>query len=514
MIGFRRYRGFALAAAGLCLWAGPLCAQGPADTPDAASALEQSAGPPKPPRLLVTVGKSLIVDSPLNIQRVSVANGDLIEAVAVGPKEVLINGKAPGETSLVIWQQSGSRLVYDLVVRVSPVKLEAVRQQIARDFPNDDINVTFDNDAVFVRGTVADVLSADRVTAIAGTIGKTVNLLHVKVPPVDPQVLLKVRFANVDRSASLNLGVDLSSGAFNQHTALGTGSPVSTDGNKTINIGSAVNVLLFRTDLNLLAAIEALQSKNQLEMLAEPNVLAISGKQASFLAGGEFPFPMVQPGAGGNTITISWREYGVRLGFLPQVTPRGTIRLEVAPEVSSLDYTNSVTVGGVTIPALTNRRVKTEVELESGQTFAIAGLLNNQLIESFSKVPGIGDIPILGKLFQNKSVTNKRTELLVIITPEIVRPVPAGEKPPELSFTRPEIRDRKPMPVQPGLDKTGPVPVHPPTETIPLEQLVQEQKRGQSVTAPTTPAFQIIPMTPVASPAAAAPAAPSGGSQP
>ena len=184
-------------------------------------AQEQAPTPQVPAGLMVTVGKSLIVDSPLNIQRFSVANGDLIEAVAVGPKEVLINGKAPGETSLVVWQQSGNRLLYDLVVRVSPVKLDAVRQQIARDFPDDDINVTFDNDAAFVRGTVPDVISADRVMAIAGTLGKSVNLLHVKVPAVEPQVLLKVRFADVDRSGRANLGVNLASGAFNQGTAAG-----------------------------------------------------------------------------------------------------------------------------------------------------------------------------------------------------------------------------------------------------------------------------------------------------
>jgi len=498
MTAFRHNRSLALAAAGLCFLAGTLGAEGPADTRGSSAAQEQTMTPQVPPRLMVTVGKSLIVDSPLNIQRLSVANGDLIEAVAVGPKEVLINGKAPGETSLVVWQQSGSRLLYDLVVRVSPVRLDAVRQQIARDFPDDDINVTFDNDAVFVRGTVPDVISADRVMAIAGTLGRSVNLLHVKVPDVEPQVLLKVRFADVDRSASLALGVNLSSGAGNQNSAVGTGSPVSTDGNKTISISQAVNVFLFRTDINLLAAIQALQSKNQLQMLAEPNVLAISGKQASFLAGGEFPFPMVQPGAGTAAISISWREYGIRLIFLPVVTPRGTIRMEVAPEVSSLDYTNSVTVMGVTVPGLTSRKVKTEVELESGQTFAIAGLLDNQITESFSKVPGIGDVPILGKLFQTKQTSRSNSELLVIITPEVVRPIPAGQKPPDVGFTSPYILDRKPAPAQPGMDKTGPVPVHPASDTIAVEELEQDRKKGQASSAPTTPAFQIIPMVPVA----------------
>ena len=510
MAGFRN-RTLPLAVAGVCLLAGPLRTEGPADARDSASVQEPAPIPQGPGKLMVTVGKSLIIDSPLNIQRVSVANGELIEAVAVGPKEVLINGKAPGETSLVVWQQSGNRLLYDLVVRVSPAKLDAVRQQIARDFPDDDINVTFDNDTAFVRGTVSDVVSADRVMAMAATLGKSVNLLRVKVPAVEPQVLLKVRFADVDRSVSSQLAINLASGAFNQGTALGTGSPISTDGAKTFSVSSAVNVLLFRNDINLVAAIQALQSKNQLEMLAEPNVLAISGKPASFLAGGEFPFPMVQPGQGGSAITISWREYGVRLSFLPVVTPRGTIRLEVAPEVSSLDFTNSITVMGVTIPALSSRRVKTEVELESGQSFAIAGLLDNEVTETFSKVPGIGDIPILGKLFQSRQKSRKNTELLVIITPEVVRPVPAGQPAPDLVFESPYLRDRKPAPAQPGMDKTGPVPVNPPVDTLPVEQLVEDTKQGQAAPAPTVPAFQIIPMTPVPPANPGIPTTPPGG---
>ena len=164
----------------------------------------------------MTVGKSLIIDSPLNIQRVSVADGDLVEAVAVNPKEVLLNGKGPGETSLIVWQQNGNRLVYDLTVRMSPLKLEAVREQIAREFPDSDINVTFDNDTAFLRGAVKDVIAAERVVAIAATLGKTVNLLRVEVPPVETQILLKVRFADVDRTASSELGVDLASTALNQ----------------------------------------------------------------------------------------------------------------------------------------------------------------------------------------------------------------------------------------------------------------------------------------------------------
>ena len=473
----------------------------PAQPPNSAAVQTVSAVSATPdeapnPKLMVTVGKSLIIDSPLNITRVHVANGTFAEAVAVNPKEVLINGTAPGETSLIVWQQSGNRLVYDLTVRMSGRQLDAVRQQIARDFPTEDVNVTFENDTAFVRGTVKDVVSAERVMAVASTLGKAINLLRVEIPPVEPQILLKVRFANVDRSTSLALGLNLFNQSFNQSSSLGTGSALFPDPmTGKIPVPSAVNLLFNRPDINLVAEIQALQGKNLLEMLAEPNLLAISGEQASFLAGGEFPFPVIQPSAtGAASVSIMWREYGVRLNFLPTVTPRGTIRLKVAPEVSSLDYTNAVTLQGFVIPGLSSRRVQTEVELDSGQTFVIAGLLDNQTRDALSKVPGISAIPVLGKLFQSKTVSRSNSELLVIITPELVRPIPSGQTAPELSFPSPFLPNNTNTALRhPGMDKTGPVPVKPPIESLPYERLAQPPKQGQA----SAPAQQIlIPVTP------------------
>jgi pilus assembly protein CpaC len=462
---------------------------------------EQATPPAVAGKLVVTVGKSLTIDSPLKIKRLSSANGNLVEAVAIGPREILINGKAPGETTLIIWQENDVRLVYDLTVRVSPSRLNAVREQIARDFPESGINVTFDNETVFVRGTVKDLVEAERVVAIASTLGKVVNLLRVEVPAVEPQILLRVRFANVDRSASLDLGLNLASGAFNQSSAVGTGSPISQNGGQTITLSQAVNIFFFRKDLNLAAALQALQAKRLLEMLAEPNLLVINGTAARFVAGGEFPYPMVQPGSGTNSVTIAFKEYGVRLGFLPLITPRGTIRLQVAPEVSALDYTNAVTISGTTIPGTSTRRVQTEVELESGQSFVIAGLLDNQVTESLSKVPGIGDIPLLGKLFQTKSVSRSNTELLVIITPEIVRPIPPDQPAPELKFTSPFLNRNSNVPVyQPGIDKTGPVPVHPPEESIPVERLLQQQQQKVQPAPGSSPQQNLL--LPLATPAA------------
>ncbi|HJT89634.1 MAG TPA: pilus assembly protein N-terminal domain-containing protein [Bryobacteraceae bacterium] len=497
---------------GLALTAALLAAIPRAEAESALASLAQQeqggAAQNAPGKLTVTVGKSLIIDSPMNIQRISVANGDLVEAVAVNPKEVLINGKQPGDTSLIIWQQNGSRLIYDLTVRMSPAKLDAVRDQLAREFPNDNINVTYENDTAFVRGTVKDVTAADRVMSIASTLGKTVNLLRVEVPPVDTQILLKVKFANVDRSARIDLGINLASGALNQTTSVTTGqfTPITVAGNsntvggKTANttqysVADALNIFMFRPDLNLAATIKALQARNLLEMLAEPNVLAIDGKPASFVSGGEFPFPMLQGGAGVGAVTIAFREYGIRLNFLPVVTPRGTIRLQVAPEVSSLDFAHAVTFEGFTIPALSTRRVQTEVELDAGQSFVIAGLLDNEETENFNKIPGIGDIPILGKLFQTKSVSRSNTELLVIVTPEIVRPIPANQPVPTLNYPGKFLKPNSNIEMrQPGISQTGPVPVQPPSDSIPVEQLEEKQRPGQAGAAPTVPPFQLVPV--------------------
>ena len=472
-------------------------------------------------QLTVTVGKSLAIDSPLAIKRLAFANGALVDAQAIGPKEVLINGKAPGETSLIIWQEDGTRLIYDLTVRVSPQRLNAVRQQIARDYPDADINVTFDNDTAFVRGTIKHVTDADRIMAIVGSMSKAVNLLKVEVPPVEPQILLKVRFANVDRSSSRQLGLNLATTAFNQVTSVGTGPSILsslTGGLSSAVIGTAPNIVALRPDINLLAEIQALESKSMLEMLAEPNLLTYSGTKASFNAGGEFPYLTPQPTAGGTILTIEFKQYGVLLNFLPRVTPQGTIHMQVNPEVSALDYTNTVTISGTAVPGLTTRRVSAEVDLESGQTFVIAGMLDKQITEAFSKIPGLGDIPILGKLFQSKTITKNNSELMIIITPEIVRPIPAQQPVPELKWTVPFMSDNSPFPMrQPGLDVTGPVPTHAPAQTMPLEQLIQQQKLIQAspINTPLTVGVPVGPMGPGVPPGAgsAPAAAPAAGGQ-
>jgi len=472
----RRFHYLAAAAGALWTLAGL-----PATLP--AAGLEAQNAP-----LVVTVGKSLVLDNAMNIQRISVANGDLAEAVAVNPREVLINGKAPGETSLIIWQQGGPRLLFDLAVRASNSKLDNVRGQLARELPGQDVSVYLEGDSVFLHGTAKDMISADRAAAMAATLGKVVNLLHVVTPVEEPQVLLKVRFADVDRSVSSQLGMNLfSTGAANTigGTTTGQFSPPTVEIPQpgtpvTATLTNALNIFLYRPDLNLGATIQALESKNLLQILAEPNVLAMNGKKASFLSGGQFPVPVVQGGANVGAVTIQFREFGVKLDFLPTITPRGTIRLEVTPEVSTLDYSNGVVLSGFTIPAIDTRRVQTEIELENGQSFAIAGLLDNRLNETIDKIPGLGNIPLLGKLFQSRVLSKSNSELLIMVTPELVRPVPAGQARPDLPMVKPFLKGPiKEAPRNPGIDITGPVPVKPERDTIPLEELQQLQKKEQ-----------------------------------
>lgn len=476
-------------------------------------AAAQTQTPPKD--LTLSVGKSLVLDSPVEVRRVSVGNPDVLDAVGVSEREVLVNGKSAGETSLIVWQEGGNRLLFDVTVRQANTRLETVKQELARELPDQDVTVNVDKDAVFLHGTVKDLVSSRRAVAIASALGKTVNLLNVNVPPSEQQILLKVRFASVDRSIGSQLGLNLfSTGATNTIGSVGTeqfnpptldvqGSGKNTQ--TTVSLSDALNLFLFRPDLNLGATIRALQTRNLLEILAEPNLLALNGKEASFLAGGEYPYPTVQGGGAGGfvAITIQFREFGIKLRFTPVVTPRGTIHLRVAPEVSSLDFTNGLVYQGFNIPALSTRRMQTEVELESGQSFAIAGLLDNRVSETLSKVPGLGDIPILGKLFQSRLLNRNKSELLVMVTPELVRPIPAGQATPQVDMPKEFMKQgTQKAPRTPGMDVTGPVPVKSALETMPVEQLMEQQKRESEPAAAPLVAYPVlqIPVVP-ASPA-------------
>ncbi len=462
--------------------------------------------------LFVTVGKSLVVESPVNIQRVSVGDSKTAEALAVTPREVLVNGKAVGETSLIIWQAGGNRLLFDLRVRPSATPVETVRSELAKELPGQDVSVAVQGANVFLRGTVETAGGAERAENIAATLGKVVNLLRVKTPAVEDQILLKVKFADVDRAATQELGVNIfSSGATNTIGSVSTqqfAAPVlnmSSGGSQrataSATLQDALNVFLFRPDLNLGATIRALEQRSLLQLLAEPNLLTINGKPASFLAGGEFPVPVVQSGVGGaGAVTIQWREFGVRINFLPVMTPRGTIRLRVAPEVSSLDTAHGVVVSGFSVPAIATRRVQTEVELEPGQSFALGGLLDNRVTDNWNKVPGLGDIPLIGKLFRSRALNKTNSELVVLVTVELVRPIPQGQPLPDVHPSVPFLKGAPTQaPQQPPMSVTGPVPVRGTKDTVPYEEL----KPGATTAAPQSAApttFQLVPMAPTTAP--------------
>jgi pilus assembly protein CpaC len=429
------------------------------------------------PVLTVPLNKSIVLERTNGVRRISVSNPEIAEAVAVSATEILLNGKTAGETNLIVWDPKGNRTNFDVRVLSDSTGLDAIQSELNAEV-GPGVTVTVDNKTVFLRGTVRDAITADRAVNIASALGKVVNLLRVAVPSSTPQILLKVRFATISRSAAEQLGFNVFSqnqkGIANATTTeFGQYPSLSSQSGVPLSFSDLLNIFYFRPDLNIGAYIQALEAKNILQVLAEPNLLTVSGEQASFLAGGEFPFPTIQGGAAGvGQITVQFKEFGIRLSFLPVVTPRGSILLRVMPEVSSLDYSNGLTVNGFNVPGLASRRVQTEVELENEQSFVIAGLLDKQVTEQLNKVPGLASIPVLGKLFESKSFSRSDTELLVVVTPELVSPIPAGAKIPgvsmPMSFGK-DVPDKAPR--TPGADVTGaPAPIQR-VDTLPIEQL-------------------------------------------
>jgi pilus assembly protein CpaC len=446
--------------------------------------------------LAVAVGKTVLVDCARPVARVATGLGEFAEASVITPTEIMVNGKAPGETSLIIWDTQGGRQFFNVSVlagdSVSSSRLNAIRRELRTELPGQTLKVSSEGDTIFLRGTVNDLTSNDRAFRIASTAGKVVDLLNVAVPAADPQILLKVNFASVDRSLAKQMGINLFSlGLGNTVGGITTGQftpPVISGGSGGSNgVGAGGYTATFTNELNFLAFfpslkggadIQALETKGVVEVLAQPNLLATNGKQASFLAGGEYPYPVVQGGSGGAgaSVTIMFKEYGVRLNFIPTITPRGTIRLQVAPEVSSLDFTNAVEVSGFDVPAISTRKVKTEVELSDGQSFVLGGLLDNRETETFEKIPFIGDIPILGKFFQSMSKSRTNTELIVIVTPEIVSPIPAGAPVPALKYPAPFLPPNSGMPLNNPDAKTPANTPAPAPPTMPVEKLIESMQ--------------------------------------
>ena len=385
----------------------------------------------------VLVGQSRVINFDRSIGRFSISNPDVAEAVMVSPNQVLVNGKTFGQVNFIAWEKSDQKfIVFDVFVRAN---LSLIDSQIRALFPKDDIRLSQANGSVVLSGTVADPQSAQQADAVVQAAGfKTVNMLQSPVTDAT-QVQLQVRVAEVSRQKLKEFGTTLASVNSTSFLTqgggpgtLGSNNPGSRSENGNILtefVGSAVNLFLFNSGLNTAAYIRALRTNGALRALAEPNLIAMNGQTASFLAGGEFPIPVVQGSQNGSAVTIQFKEYGVRLNFKPTIIDEDHIRLELEPEVSTIDFANGVRFNGFVIPALRTRRAKTGVELRDGQSFALAGLLDNNETRSLSKIPVIGDIPILGNLFKSSSFQKQETELMFIITADLVKPVNSDELP-------------------------------------------------------------------------------------
>ena len=470
-------------------------------SPGAIIAGSAASVPSSPTAVDLLVGRSTILNVASPIARVSLTVPDIADAMVTSPQQLLIHGKTPGTISLFVWDRAGGISTYEVNVRRD---LSQLVEQMKQLFPGELITVTGSGKDVIISGTVSSKYVVDKAADVAGGYVEkkenVVNLLKQQEGVASNQVLLRVRFAEVSRSALQELGVNFIANGykndwFGRTTTQQFAAP-DFDASKPggLTFSDFLNVFLFNSKHNVGAVIKALQSKGLFESLAEPNLIATNGKEASFLAGGEYPYPVVQPGSGGNSVTIMFKEFGVRLSFTPTVLGGDLINLKVRPEVSSLDFSNAIVLQGFRVPALSTRRTDTEVELQDGQTFAIAGLLNNTLNNTMQKIPGIGDIPVLGYLFRSRAYQKNATELVVMITPQIVRRGSTG------------VSEGLPSLVEPYMDAPTKTYAPPAPYTGSPRTAPNQPQKGKTGGAPqpdaAAPAPAVEPMTAQSAPAA------------
>ncbi len=435
-----------LALALVATLASPTQAAAPAPQPPAAqertaAATDQASYP----RIVITAGRSSVLTSDFDVKRLAITNPAIADATAVQPREILIDAKTPGTVSLIIWGGGTERKQYDIVVQPA---ITTLQQRLQELFPGEDIQVSVNDEALVLSGRVSStnvMLKAGEIAQASSPKVKVINMLQLPGGLDSQQVMLQVRFAEVNRRALTELGVNLFTGATGYKNVLTRSTTQQFaapgyDNLKTTHVGDTLvssegeitfsdflNLFIFSNKYNMGVVIRALKTKGYFQSLAEPNLIAYNNQEASFLAGGEIPVPVVQGIT--NSVTIQWKEFGIRLKFKPTVAG-DMIRLHVAPEVSSLDFNNGITLQGFRIPALTSRKAETDVELRDGQSFAIAGLLDNISQSDTDAVPILSQIPILGNLFKSKAERQEQTELMVLITPHLVRPLSPDEVPP------------------------------------------------------------------------------------
>jgi pilus assembly protein CpaC len=430
---------------GAALLGAPLRAQQPPPAPS--DGQQQPATPPPPAvsgsaaappqvfeRVPLTAGRSTVLTTDFDIVRIAVTNPAIADAVVVQPREVLIDGKAAGTVSLIIWG-GGTRRQYDIVVDPG---VAALQQQFQNLFPGEDIRVSLTDEALVLSGNASSnsvMLRAGEIAGASSSKAKVINLLQLPGGSESQQVMLQVRFAEVNRRAISELGVNFFVNRTGWAARATTGQfAAPTFDNDTTNFADFLNLFFFSKSEGIGVVIRALKQRGFFQSLAEPNLIAYNGQEASFLAGGEFPVPIVQGATG--TVSVQFKEFGIRLTFKPTIAG-DVIRLKVRPEVSTLDFNNGITLSGFRIPALTTRRAETDVELRDGQSFAIAGLLNNVSQEDGAAIPVLSSLPVIGNLFKSRANRAERTELMVLITPRLVRPLDPDEVPPLPTTTRP-----------------------------------------------------------------------------
>ena len=397
--------------------------------------------------LAVPVNKSQVLRTERPYAKALIGNPDIADVLPLTDESLYVLGKKTGTTSLTIYDRS-NRLMAVVDVVVGP-DVTTLKRQLSELMPANEVGARISNDSIILEGVVSSAPEADRAVQIAETYapGKVVNLLSIGS---SQQVMLEVRFAEVKRSALKQIGVGWFAGsdAGKFQGAIGGGASVTpiTDPDtgevlsSQITLGSIVDSfgILSRTfralGTNFNVTLDALERKGAITTLAEPTLVALSGETASFLAGGEFPVPVVQSGGasggsgngGGIAFTVEWKPFGVSLAFTPTVLADGVISLVVAPEVSSIDPTATVVINNLRIPGLQTRKAKTVIELRDGESFALAGLLRKDFQDTIRQVPFLGSLPIIGTLFRSTGFQHEETELVIVVTPRLVRPVRAG----------------------------------------------------------------------------------------
>ena len=385
----------------------------------------------------IIVGRSIYIDTKHRLARVYITNPDVLDSYTASPNQIVVTAKKAGASSLIVWDESGDSKSY---IISSDLDVAALRDSMKQALPNQAINVQGNETRVILTGSVETRAVADQAVKIAGLYSKEVSDSLVVDSARIKQVRLEVKMVEVDRSKLSTFGFNFFSTGGQNPGGTTTGQYPSTmtttiqNGIKSLSVLNPLNFNLYLSRLNIGATLQDLETMQVAQILAEPNITTLSGQKANFLAGGEFPFPVVQSSStGAPVVTITFKSYGVKLEFTPVVNNDGTVALTVAPEVSALDFTNAVSISGYTIPAISTRRAETQVVLKSGQTFAISGLLDKRTTDLYSKTPGAANIPVLGGLFKSKNVTHTDTELLVIVTPTVVDPVTdAGPAPAEI----------------------------------------------------------------------------------